>query len=262
LIYRERKFIELANILYHKGWIHFEKLDPGWTMQYNGDEQIFAIIIRTLICNDNSSKRFYSDINGFQGVKEHYTSEDELEEWLRINLKNYLLGTGKGSHRDNRHKLSTPRTIRKYLDLTEPSQTEFLGKVVDFHDLVTQLESVYYIGSLTAFDISKRLIEAELLNHLPQHFYLTGTGEIKGLQALYPTISGKKKLREMGEQLMNKILEQTKIPSELAYFGIEDLLCIYQKDKRFKDFLECSISVEKYASYMLDRKCVLERGVC
>jgi len=244
---KELKFIKLANYLFKNNWIHFNKLDPGWTDNYKGDEKIFAIVIRTLICNDKNSKHFFDEINGFKGVLNHYTLKTELEEWLQDKLSKYSLGTGKGSHRDNRHKLSTPRTIREYKS---------------FHDLMTKLKTLYCVGPLTAFDISKRLLEAELMNHLPQEFYLTGTGEVNGIKSLYPEIRGKKYLQKMGNQLMHKIIEKTDIPADIAYFGIEDLLCIYQKDRRYKEFLECKISVEHYSSYLLNKKCIIERGIC
>lgn len=259
---KESKFIKLANHLYKNNWIHFTKLDPGWTNSYKGEDQIFAIIIRTLICNDNNSELFFRDINRYQGVKNHYTSKIELEEFLREKLTKYSIGTGKGSHRDNRHKSSTPRSIREYLDLTELNQNKFLVNIDNFHDLMTKLKKVHGIGPLTAFDISKRLYESGLISHLPQRFYLTGTGEIKGILELYPEVKIKKKLQQMGNQLMEKILEQTNIPVEVAYYGFEDLLCIYQKDKRYKKFLECKISVEQFFLYLLNKKCIKERGIC
>lgn len=259
---RESKFIELANYLYKNDWVHFTRLDLGWTRSYKGEEQIFAIIIRTLICNDNHSVKFFRDIDGFHGMMKYYTSQTDLEELLKDKLSKYSLGTGKGSHRDNRHKPSTPRTIKEYLDLTESYQKQFLDDIKNFHDLMIKIQKVHGIGPLTAFDISKRLFEADLISYLPQRFYLTGTGEVRGIQELYPEVNEKRQLQQMGNRLMEKILAQTNIPEEVAYYGIEDLLCIYQKDKRFKKFLECTISVEDFTSYLLNKKCIRERGVC
>ena len=51
------------------------------------------------------------------------------------------------------------------------------------------------------------------------------------------------------------------IPEEVAHFGLEDLLCIYQKDNRYMEFLEGQIIVEDYAFSMMGRNCIRERGV-
>jgi len=47
----------------------------------------------------------------------------------------------------------------------------------------------------------------------------------------------------------------------VAYYGLEDLLCIYQKDNGYMDFLEGNISVEDYASVIAGKNCIRERGI-
>ena len=36
-----------------------------------------------------------------------------------------------------------------------------------------------------------------------------------------------------------------------VYFGLEDLLCIYQKDKQYKEFLICGLTTESFGSRFL-----------
>ena len=56
--------------------------------------------------------------------------------------------------------------------------------------------------------------------------------------------------------------ERTGAPEQVVHFGIEDLLCINQKNKQYKEFLNGKISLQKYGLEMMGLNCVKESGVC
>lgn len=260
---RVSKFIELAEYLYRNGWVHFMLSDGNWTERLEGEERIFGIVIRTLLCNDTSSEKFFTDIGGLEGTEAVYNNKDvDFVHWLSVKLKNYKMGSGKGSHRDGRHKRWTPKGIKGYLELTEFKQRTYLDNVRGYNVLFNDLVSVYSVGPLTAFDITKRFYEAGVIEFLPDRFYLTGSGEVKGLRALFPSVKNDGEFVKKGDFLVKTIIERTGISEEVAYFGVEDLLCIYQKDKRYEKFLKGRLSVRDYGSVLLDKNCTRERGVC
>ena len=82
------------------------------------------------------------------------------------------------------------------------------------------------------------------------------------MKALFPDIKSDRELVEKGSQLVKEIINRIRIPEEVVYFGVEDLLCIYQKDNRYEKFLKDHLSVQDYGSILLDRSCIRERGVC
>jgi hypothetical protein len=256
---RAKKFLELAECLYQNDWVHFRLQDGGWTDELEGEEKVFGIFVRTMICNDSESKRFFDAIGGFNGVKSRFYSGFDVEVWLSKVLSDINMGSGKGSHRDNRHKPWTPRGIKGYLDLVGNSQLEFFSNISGYDELVNIIVSLYGCGPLTAFDFAKRLYESGIVPYLPDMFYLTGTGEINGMKTLFPSAK-KGDLIKLGNLLVSHMIEEG-IPEFVAHYGLEDLLCIYQKDNRYLEFLECNIKVVDYASTIAGKNCIKERGI-
>ena len=112
---------------------------------------------------------------------------------------------------------------------------------------------------MTTFDLAKRLYESGIVPHLPDRFYLTGTGEMNGMKALFPNAKNDD-LIKLGNLLVSYMIEAG-IPEIVAHYGLEDLLCIYQKDNRYMEFLEGNINVEDYASAIAGKNCIRERGI-
>ena len=63
---RALRFVELAEYLHRNNWVHFQLQGGGWTEELEGEEKVFGIIIRTLLCNDSESKQFYDDVGKFR----------------------------------------------------------------------------------------------------------------------------------------------------------------------------------------------------
>ena len=255
------KFVELTEYLYRNCWIHFKLSDEGWTKGHQGDDKIFGIIIRTLICNDDSSRKFFEEIGGYKGIITMYDKKIDFIGWLNQLLNGIKMGLGQGSHRDERHKRWTAQAIKEYLELTNFNQRDYFDKIKRYNDMYNDLISLHGNGPLTAFDLTKRLYEAGVIDLLPDRFYLTGSGEIKGIKALYPGVS-ETELLIKGNELVKTIRERTGIPEEVLHFGVEDLLCIYQKNNRYNEFLKCKISVSDFGLTLLNMSCTRERGVC
>jgi len=257
---RALRFLELAEYLYGNGWVHFRLQDGGWTDELEGEEMVYGIFIRTMICNDSESKKFFDAIGGFRGVKSRFDREYDVEAWLADELKDVSMGSGKGSHRDNRHKRWTPRGIKEYLELVGGSQIDFLSRIDGYNELFNTIDSVYSCGPLTAFDLAKRLYESGVVPYVPDRFYLTGTGEVSGIKALFPEINSDDELVALGNLLTYRMMEAG-IPERVVHYGLEDLLCIYQKDNRYMEFLEGNISAEDYTSAIMGKNCIKERGI-
>jgi len=75
---RALRFVELAEYLYRNNWIHFQLQDGGWTEELEGEEKVFGIFLRTIICNDSESKKFYVDVGKYAGVKSRYDSGGDI----------------------------------------------------------------------------------------------------------------------------------------------------------------------------------------
>jgi len=130
------RFLELAEYLYRNDWVYFRLQDRGWTKNYEGEEKIFAIFIRTLLCNELPSKSFFMSIGGYQGVMKEKAACSDLEHWLTKKIEPYTIGKGRGSHRTNWwQKKSTPQGIVDYLELTENGQKEFFDKFSNYNEL-------------------------------------------------------------------------------------------------------------------------------
>lgn len=258
---KDSKFVELAEYLYRNGWIHFRLSDEGWTKDHQGDDKIFGIVIRTLICNDDSSRKFFEEIGGYNGIITMYEKNSDFIGWLNKKLNGIQMGLGQGSHRDGRHKRWTAQAIKEYLDLTNFKQRDYFKKIQNYNDLFNDLISIHGNGPLTAFDLTKRFYEGGIIDLLPDRFYLTGGGEIDGLKSLFPGLSETELLKK-GNELVKTIGERTGMPDEVLHFGVEDLLCIYQKNNRYNEFLNCKISIVEFGSSLLNKSCMRERGVC
>lgn len=257
---RALRFLGLAEYLYRNDWVHFSLQGGDWTDELEGEEKVFGIFIRTMICNDSESKKLYDAIGGFGGVKSRFDHGNDVETWLANKLADISMGSGKGSHRDNRHKRWTPRGIKEYLELVGGSQIDCFSRVDGYNELFNTIDFVYSCGPLTAFDLAKRLYESGVVPHVPDRFYLTGTGEVSGIKALFPEVNSDDELVVLGNLLTGRMMEAG-IPESVVHYGLEDLLCIYQKDNRYMEFLEGNISAEDYASAIMGKNCIRERGI-
>jgi len=76
------RFVELSEYLYRNNWAHFKLQGGGWTSELEGEEMIFAVIIRAFLCNDIPSKGYYRAIGGYSGVRFIEATVDDLEHWL------------------------------------------------------------------------------------------------------------------------------------------------------------------------------------
>jgi len=258
---RAMRFVELAEYLYRNNWIHFQLQGGGWTEELEGEEKIFGIIIRTLLCNDSESKQFYDDVGKYSSVKSRYNSGNDIIPWLDSKLARRKMGSGKGSHRDGRHKQWTSRGIKEYLDLTRDGQQEFFANLQGYNELFNRIHSLYSCGPLRAFDIGKSMYESGVFAFYPDRFYLTGSGEVKGLKTIFPDANSDEELVWMGDALTSAILQRTNMPEEIVHFGVEDLLCIYQKKRGYLDFLNGDKFDVNFAEDLLGENCVRERGI-
>lgn len=256
---RAEKFVKLAVYLYEKDWRHFKLQDGGWTDELEGEERIFGVFIRTMICNDSNAMKFFDTIGGFSGINSLIVNGEDVETYLSKEINKISMGSDRGSHRDNRHKRWTPRGIREYLEMVGDNQQEFLSNLLCYNDVFNAMWSLHGCGPLTAFDLCKRFFESNMIPYLPDSFYMTGSGEISGIKAIFPDANNEE-LVTGGNLIFERMLEAG-IDKKVAYFGLEDLLCIYQKNKEYEEFLNCVITVENYASWLLDQNCIKERGI-
>lgn len=257
---KSKRFLQLAEYLYLKNWVHFKLQDGGWTNALRGEEEVFGIFMRTMICNDSESKKFYNKLGGFKGAKAKFENMKDFEKWLGYELEDLNMGSGKGSHRDNRHKKHTPKGIRTYLEMVGNSQLDFIQEIKTYDRLISTIDSIPSCGPLTAFDLAKRFYESNIVRYLPDRFYLTGTGEVNGIKALFPEATSDEDLIHFGNLLLSRLLSAG-IPENIVHYGLEDLLCIFQKDSRYIGFLEGNISVEEFGNNIIGEKCLRERGI-
>jgi len=258
---RALRFVELAEYLHRNNWIHFQLQGGGWTEELEGEEKVFGIIIRTLLCNDSESKQFYDDLGNYSGVKSRYNSGDDVIPWLDLKLARRKMGSGKGSHRDGRHKQWTAQGIKEYLDLTRDGQQEYFSKLQGYTELFNGIHSLCGCGPLTAFDVAKSMYESGVFAYIPDRFYLTGSGEVKGLKTLFPDANSDEELVRMGDALTSAILQRTGMLEEIVHYGVEDLLCIYQKKGNYLDFLDGNEFDVYFAEDLLGKNCFRERGI-
>ena len=130
-----------------------------------------------------------------------------------------------------------------------------------YNELFNGILSLHSCGPLTAFDVAKSMYESSVFAYFPDRFYLTGSGEVKGLEILFPDTNSDEELIRMGNVLTSAILQRTDIPEEIVDYGVEYLLCIYQKKGNYIDFLDENEFDVSFAEDLLGKNCVRERGI-
>ena len=250
---RALRFVELAKYLHRHNWNHFKLKQGGWPKNLNGEEQIFAVMIRAFLWNNIPSEGYFEAIGGYKGVMSKEQEGDNLEQWLKEKLCPFEIGRGEGSHRTNwGQRELTPRGLVAYLNVTRTGQKKYFDSFNDYSILFEELDKLPSVGPLTAFDMTKNLFEVGIIDLVPDRFYLTGRGEIKGIKALFPNVP-KKDLIRNGTTLIASVKESTGMSEAEANFGVEDLLCIYQKKKDYKKYLKGELSVESFGSLLMRR---------
>lgn len=237
---RERRFVQFIGFIYRQFPCCFKYKHDTWTEEYEKEEGIFAVFIRTLIWNEEKSEQVYSRLGGYERTQEKslLSSPTDFDCWVNRIVEDVKFGAdGRGAHRDNRHKKHTARALREYLDLVEDSQIKFFSEVGSFDTLYHEIKRIHSVGSLTAIDFLERLTRSkhQFVKVHPERFYLTGGGVKRGLSRIYGPLS-KKKLEKKGDELLKKILGETNISKQTAYFEIESVLCICQKSILGNDY--------------------------
>ena len=260
---RETRFIEFIGFLHRQFPQCFEFNHNTWTEEYDGEDGIFAIFIRTLSWNETASKRIYQkELDGFERARNKFlnNSLNEFDIWINEIIKDIEFGAdGNGSHRDNKHKKHTARALRDYFNLVKNSQIEFLGSTISFDNLFHEIKRIFSIGSLTTIDFLERLYRSKyrFIRVYPNRFYLTGGGVLRTLRRIYPEVR-KSKLESTGDRLLRKILENTNIPEHIAFFVVENILCISQKHetrKAFEKLLKGEITAQGFAQLYAENYC-------
>lgn len=139
------------------------------------------------------------------------------------------------------------------------SQIEFLGSTISFDNLFHEIKRIFSIGSLTTIDFLERLYRSKyrFIRVYPNRFYLTGGGVLRTLRRIYPEVR-KSKLESTGDRLLRKILENTNIPEHIAFFVVENILCISQKHetrKAFEKLLKGEITAQGFAQLYAENYC-------
>lgn len=259
---RENRFIDFVGALWESYPECYETNYDVWTESYDGEDGFFSIVLRTLIWNDRESKKLFERVGGYEGVKRKLSSvtPTRLKEWFGDELNNILIGGGeRGAHRRPYHKRRTPNALFEYLHLVKGGQLEFVrGK--KFNQLYEELKGIHNIGCLTSFDILQRLYRTShrYIAVFPERFYLTGGGVKRGLKKLYGDDLTKTELSKKGQGLADKIQIKMEIPRDLFYFELENILCIYQKDKgnaNSDGLLEGRIQYGKFADLYAKEYC-------
>lgn len=262
---REKRFVNFVGILFELYPYCFDYDHDTWTEEYGGEDGILAVYIRTLVWNEKASKQVFQQLGGYEQVQKRLleSNRKDFDAWVDGLVQRVAFGDDwGGSHRDNRHKKHTARALREYLNLVERSQVRFFRKVDSFDALFNEVRGIYSIGSLTAIDFLERLIRSKhhFVKTHPPRFYLTGGGVRRGLLMIYSD-SREKKLQERGDELLEKIFTETNIPRDIAYFEIESILCICQKNQlrnHYVKMLKGEIRAGRFAK-MYARVC---HGAC
>jgi len=273
---QEERFISFFIALWKNHRQCFKGKTDTWTEKYEGEDGILAVVQRTLIWNDCEAEKLFSRVGRMAGLKlklqEYKTDRVGFDEWLWDEVKEIPFGGGnKGAHRDNRHRKHFPRALREYLELTKEGQLAFY-KDKSFSDLNRELH-IFSFGALTRFDLLQRLYTSKhhYVTSSPQRFYLTGGGVKEGLKKIYSnTKPTKALLTGLGQKLYDKIREkmnQENVAYEenLLYFSLEDVLCIYQKDRGdmiSDDLLDGKITPEIFAHKYAEKYCISKRVNC
>jgi len=238
---KEERFIDFVKHLWENHPECF--ITNPWTEKLDGEEWFFAVFLRTLIWNDPKSEELFRKIGGFNETQKKYYSltPSEFEKWFNKQQGGILVGgrDQRGAHRKMCHKDDNPKALRIYLEKTEKYQHEFI-KGKSFEQLYHEIKSIPSIGKLLTFDILSRLIQTKhnYLNVYPSKAYETGRGPTEGLKAIYGENLSKRKRVELYQELGEKIKAVTDISPRIFWFVLEDILCIYRKDKIKEKSLE------------------------
>jgi len=259
----EERFLDFVGYLYQNCPRCFEYNHITWTEKYNGEDGVFAVVLRTLIWNEDRSEKVFEGFGGFSRALDLYrTNRAKFESWVNAKVQDIDFGfDGKGSHRDNRHKPPFARALREYLELVGNSRQGFLASLDTFDSPFHKLDQIYSIGPLTSFDICERLVRS---NHgffrvYPLNFHMTGGGVKRGLTMIFPNTSRIKQLETKGDELLLKLISEKKIPQEIACFELESIVCICQKPnlkKFFEDLLEGRIEPYEFAKYYSNKQAI------
>ena len=246
------------------------------------EEKIYAIVLRSLIWNERKDQQLVQkEFGGFNGTLNRILElgEDGFKVWTKEKIKdmNFAVKKGgkhwSGAHRDNRHKPGFPRALFEYMQLVDRSQVRFFDKFSDFDSAFGAIKQIHSVGNLTSFDILERLyrteekLEAKLFKHYPQGFYLTGTGVVSGLRKIYAHMRRNRELEEQGNILIENIREAHGIQKEVAYYEMESILCIYQKDEypnnlKSEDLLSGVIRPKEFADIYAQTYCKGNQTIC
>jgi len=253
---REDKFVDFVAYLYDKYPECFDFKSDVWTEKYNGEDGIFAVFIRTLVCNDKQSESVFKDLGKFDGAEKQLRMQDQADFDNLVNdiIAGVVIGPNRGDHRKGyRSKRYFPRTLREYLEMVRDSQVAWFNHFCSFDEAFNKLQEIHDAGPLFAFDLLERLCRSK--NHFfkfhPEQFYCTGSGECQGVRNIYVDDLSKKEIEEKGNRLINKILKKSNIPKKIAYFEVESILCIYQKKEireAADEFLKCRLTVEQFTN--------------
>jgi hypothetical protein len=285
---REDRFIEFVGSLWNNHREGFEFSERPWIEEITDpEERIFAIVFRTFIWNERKEQELVQDIfGGFRGTRDKFLEGQEgFEDFVKREIDkriNFAVKENgqlwKGAHRNNRHKPHFPRTLFDYMYQVRDSQFKFFGKYENYDDAFTDLicddpNTIYYCNRLTIFDILQRLYVTyeketdKLFKYHPKKFYCTGGGVKNGLAKIYEIEENIKTCDKFGEELMNKIFSKYDIPEEIAYYKVEDILCLYQKDdftndEKCEDLLNGKFKPEEFADIYAERYCGKKEPRC
>jgi hypothetical protein len=231
---KEENFIKFFKFLWEKHPECFVK-NP-WTDKLEGEEWAFAVLLRNIIWNDPKSEKLYEEIGGYKNTlnRFHEKTQSNFEEWFRKQQKPIQIGgkDQRGAHRKACHKDDNPHALWRYLNLTKEGQiTFFTGK--SFDELYRSVKSIPSIGELLTFDILGRWTQTrhDYLKVYPTKPYWTGGGPKRGLKAIYGEDTSKSELLYNWEKLGGKIKAVTEISCKDIWYELENILCIYWKEK-------------------------------
>lgn len=280
---REDRFVEFVGNLWKNHRKCFRYSERPWIRKItNREEKIFAIVLRTLICNEQCEQQLVQkEFGAFRETRKKFLElgEDGFKDWTKEKIKSIPFGideNGKpwrGAHRDNRHKPDFPRALSEYMQLVGRSQIQFFDRFSDFDSAFKEIKHIHSLGNLTSFDILERLyrteenLEAKPFQYHPERFYLTGGGVSRGLRKIYAYMSSNRELEEQGNILVHKIIEEFDVAKEIVYYEVENTLCIYQKDKypnyiKSEHLLNGCFKPKEFADIYAQKYCKSNKTVC
>ena len=82
------------------------------------------------------------------------------------------------------------------------------------------------------------------------------------IRALVPNDASDDELIPLGNLLISAIVQKTGMSETIVHYGLEDLLCIYQKQSDYENFLDAVTFDKGFTKRVLGNNCVRERGIC